>query len=52
MGIEEDLAKAFRNKCANILACAIAQLMEPSVMDEVHTSSLMKRVDLLLEVKE
>ena len=36
LGIEEDLKTVFGDMTANILACAMAQVMEPSVMDEVH----------------
>lgn len=36
LGIEEDLRTVFGDMTANILACAMAQVMEPSVMDEVH----------------
>lgn len=36
LGIEDDLRTVFGDMTANILACAMAQVMEPSVMDEVH----------------
>ncbi len=36
LGIEDDLRKVFGDLTPNILACAMAQVMEPSVMDEVH----------------
>lgn len=36
LGIEEDLKATFADLSTNILAASFAQVMEPSVMDEVH----------------